>query len=81
MTANRRFVSKIPKSYPLEKSGPCFCAGITMFTPLKEYGAMQGKQKLFYIPGIFTSNTIKLKNLLTLAWVNNKYILSILGTK
>ena len=36
MTANRRFVSKIPKGFPLEKAGPCFCAGITMFAPLKE---------------------------------------------
>ena len=42
MTANRRFVSKIPQSFPLEKAGPCFCAGITMFTPLKEYGALKG---------------------------------------
>jgi len=42
MIAHRHFVSKIPKSYPLEKAGPCFCAGVTMFAPLKEYGAMQG---------------------------------------
>ena len=27
MIANRHFISKIPKSYPLEKAGPCFCAG------------------------------------------------------
>ena len=39
ITANRKFVSTIPKSYPLEKAGPVFCAGVTMFTPLKEHGA------------------------------------------
>jgi len=42
MIANRHFISKIPKSYPLEKAGPCFCAGVTMFGPLKEYGARPG---------------------------------------
>jgi len=42
ITANRRFVSIIPKSYPLEKAGPVFCAGITMFTPLKTHGADKG---------------------------------------
>ena len=61
MIANRHFISKIPKSYPLEKAGPCFCAGdhdyilawshfihcrwllgVTMYGPLKEYGATQG---------------------------------------
>ncbi len=41
-TAHQRFVTKIPKSYPLEKAGPIFCAGITMFTPLKDHGAVKG---------------------------------------
>ena len=35
-------MSKIPKSYPLEKAAPVFCAGVTMFTPLKEHGADRG---------------------------------------
>ena len=42
ITVNRRFVSKIPKSYPLEKAAPVFCAGVTMFTPLKDLGAGKG---------------------------------------
>ena len=42
ITVNRRFVSKIPTSYPLEKAAPVFCAGVTMFTPLKEFGADKG---------------------------------------
>ena len=42
ITANRKFISIIPKSYPLEKAGPVFCAGVTMFTPLKENRADKG---------------------------------------
>lgn len=42
ITANRHFVSKIPKEYPLDKAGPIFCAGITMYTPLMEHGAGKG---------------------------------------
>ena len=45
MTVNRRFVSVIPKSYPLEKAGPVFCGGITMFKPLYDYGGMEGKKR------------------------------------
>ena len=43
ITAHRRFISIIPKSYPLEKAGPVFCGGITMFAPLFENGAFKGK--------------------------------------
>ena len=42
ITAHRRFVSLIPKSYPLEKAGPVFCGGITMFTPLHDHGGLKG---------------------------------------
>ena len=45
ITAHRRFISLIPKSYPLEKAGPVFCGGITMFSPLFENGAFKGKVK------------------------------------
>ena len=43
ITAHRRFICIIPKSYPLEKAGPVFCGGITMFSPLFENGAFKGK--------------------------------------
>jgi uncharacterized zinc-type alcohol dehydrogenase-like protein len=42
ITAHRRFVTKIDKSYPLEMAGPIFCSGITMFAPLKRFGATKG---------------------------------------
>ena len=43
ITVNRRFVSKIPMDFPLEKAAPVFCAGVTVFTPLKENGAHLGR--------------------------------------
>ena len=46
ITANRRFVSVIPKSYPMEKAGPVFCGGITMYWPLKKHGASNGGLKI-----------------------------------
>ena len=39
---NRRFVTKIPKSYPLEKAAIVMCPGVTMFAPLKNFGALNG---------------------------------------
>jgi uncharacterized zinc-type alcohol dehydrogenase-like protein len=46
MTVNRRFVIMIPKGYPLDKAGPIFCSGITVYTPLKEWGAINGGMKV-----------------------------------
>jgi uncharacterized zinc-type alcohol dehydrogenase-like protein len=46
MTVNSHFVIRIPKGYPLEKAGPVFCSGITVYTPLKEFGAIKGGKKV-----------------------------------
>ena len=46
ITVNRRFLSTIPKAYPLEKAAPIMCAGVTMFTPLKKFGALNGGLKI-----------------------------------
>jgi uncharacterized zinc-type alcohol dehydrogenase-like protein len=42
ITAHRRYLTKINKSYPLQLAGPIFCSGITMFAPLKRFGATKG---------------------------------------
>ena len=34
-----RFIIRVPDGFPLESAGPVFCAGITMFSPLTNYGA------------------------------------------
>jgi len=45
-TVNQRFIIKIPDMYPLECSGPIFCAGITMYSPLKYYGCGMGGKRV-----------------------------------
>lgn len=42
ITVHRHFAIKIPKSYSLQAAGPIFCSGITMYTPLKQWGALKG---------------------------------------
>ena len=36
---HEHFVIKIPDSIPLDKAGPILCAGITMYDPLRHWGA------------------------------------------
>ena len=38
-TVPERFIIRVPDGFPLESAGPVFCAGITMFSPLTNYGA------------------------------------------
>jgi uncharacterized zinc-type alcohol dehydrogenase-like protein len=45
-TVNQRFIIRIPDKYPLECAGPIFCAGITMFSPLKYFGAGKGGKRV-----------------------------------
>ena len=35
ITLHRKYIARIPEGYPLEAAGPVFCAGITMYSPLK----------------------------------------------
>ena len=46
MTINQRFAVRIPTAYPLECAGPVFCAGITMYSPLKYFGAGNGGKRI-----------------------------------
>ena len=41
---HERFGVKIPEGYPLEAAGPIMCAGVTLFDPLRRYGAGPGKK-------------------------------------
>ena len=41
-----RFIVKIPDGFPLEAAGPVFCAGITMYSPLCDWGADRGKMRV-----------------------------------
>jgi len=41
-TVNERYVVKIPDGFPLEAAGPVFCAGVTMYSPLVHWKAVNG---------------------------------------
>lgn len=45
-TVHKRFVIRIPDAFPLEFAGPIFCAAITMYDPLKHWGATKGGLKV-----------------------------------
>jgi hypothetical protein len=42
MVVHERFAVVVPKAYPLELAGPVMCAGVTLFDPLRRYGAGPG---------------------------------------
>ncbi|GAB2477151.1 NAD(P)-dependent alcohol dehydrogenase [Luteococcus sediminum] len=44
ITVEQDYVLHIPESIPFEKSAPLLCAGITTYSPLKRWGAGEGKK-------------------------------------
>ena len=58
---HEHFILKIPDGVPLEKAGPILCAGITMYDPLKQWGATQGKKMTIGIVGIGGLGTMGIK--------------------
>ncbi len=44
IVTNEDFVLKIPKNLPLDAAAPLLCAGITLYSPLKHWGAGKGKK-------------------------------------
>jgi uncharacterized zinc-type alcohol dehydrogenase-like protein len=60
-TIHERFIIKIPDSIPLEKAGPLMCAGITMYDPLRHWGATKGTPMNIGIIGIGGLGTMGLK--------------------
>jgi len=45
-TVHEKFIIKIPDGYPLEAAGPVFCAGITMYSPLAHWNAVNGGMRV-----------------------------------
>jgi uncharacterized zinc-type alcohol dehydrogenase-like protein len=60
-TLHERFIIKIPDAIPLEKAGPLMCAGITMYDPLRHWGATKGTPMNIGIIGIGGLGTMGLK--------------------
>ena len=44
ITVEQDYVCRIPDSIPLDAAAPLLCAGITLYSPLKRWGAGPGKQ-------------------------------------
>jgi len=44
IVVNEDYVLKIPKNLPLDAAAPLLCAGITLYSPLKHWGAGKGKK-------------------------------------
>lgn len=58
---NEHFIMKIPEAIPLEKAGPIMCAGITMYDPLRHWGATSGKKMSIGIVGVGGLGTMGIK--------------------
>ncbi len=52
---------KIPSNIPLEKAGPILCAGITLYDPLRHWGATKGVKMTIGIIGIGGLGTMGIK--------------------
>ena len=44
IVVDEKFVLSIPKNLPLDAAAPLLCAGITLYSPLKHWGAGPGKK-------------------------------------
>ena len=58
---HEHFILKIPDGIPLEKAGPILCAGITLYDPLRHWGATSGKKMNIGIVGIGGLGTMGIK--------------------
>ena len=58
---HEHFIVKIPNEIPLDKAGPILCAGITMYDPLRTYGATSGKKMTIGVIGIGGLGTMGIK--------------------
>ena len=60
---HEHFIIKIPDDMPLEKAGPIMCAGITMYDPLRHWGATKegGPKMCIGIVGVGGLGTMGIK--------------------
>jgi alcohol dehydrogenase (NADP+) len=42
ITVNQEYILRIPKELPLERAAPLLCAGITTYSPLRQFGVQSG---------------------------------------
>jgi uncharacterized zinc-type alcohol dehydrogenase-like protein len=58
---HEHFVCKIPDGIPAENAAPILCAGITMYDPLRHWGATAGKKMTIGIIGVGGLGTMGIK--------------------
>lgn len=58
---HEKFILKIPESLPLDKAAPILCAGITMYDPLKHWGACEGKKMTIGVVSVGGLGTMGIK--------------------
>jgi uncharacterized zinc-type alcohol dehydrogenase-like protein len=58
---HEHFCLKVPEGIPHEAVGPILCAGITMYDPLKHWGATEGKKMNIGIIGVGGLGTMGIK--------------------
>ena len=65
---HQHFVVKIPEGLALDKAAPILCAGITMYDPLRNWGATSGKKMTIGIIGVGGLGTMGIKLSKALSW-------------
>jgi len=58
---NEHFIMKVPEGMPMEKAAPILCAGVTMYDPLRHWGATKGNKMCIGIIGIGGLGTMGIK--------------------
>jgi D-arabinose 1-dehydrogenase-like Zn-dependent alcohol dehydrogenase len=58
---HEHFMMRIPDEIPIEMAGPILCAGITVYDPLKYWGACRGEKMTIGIVGIGGLGTMAIK--------------------
>ena len=53
-TVHEDFIIKVPNKMDLQRTAPLVCAGVTMYSPLKHWGATGNEKKTVGIIGIGT---------------------------
>lgn len=52
VVADKRFVVRIPDSLPMDAAAPLLCAGITVYSPMKQHGMLQSAGKSLGVVGL-----------------------------
>lgn len=58
---HEHFVMKIPDAIPFENAAPILCAGITLYDPLRHWGALEKKDMVIGIIGVGGLGTMGIK--------------------